>query len=300
MVLSVPLPTRLRRLCAELFRSGLSGLGRFQRMAKPAVHIGLLFSLVFSGAIRAQSVSVFFVGNSVVYVNDLPAVLADLAKANGEDVVTDMVVQGGASLALHVAAGAAGEIISNGNYDYIVLQERGGDLACFDFEMSAERCESSFAAHRELIGHAQRAGAKVVLLGTYDPHPAAARRLTQNESAIASAHGAEVVHLAPLFEARKGEAAAGWLHEDGMHPGEMMTLAAAIGLYQAIYKEEPTTAPFRSLVRTYSPRSRFDITSRASEQRPIHERVERQFSRSSIQMALDALREAKVTVESGH
>ena len=49
---------------------------------------------------------VLFVGNSQLYVGNMPAVFAALASANGHPVASDMIVRGGASLADRVADGS--------------------------------------------------------------------------------------------------------------------------------------------------------------------------------------------------
>jgi len=205
-----------------------------------------------------------------------------------------MVVQGGASLAQHVEAGAIEHIISQGNYDYIVLQERGGDLGCFSFQLSAERCDSSFSAHDLLISYARRSGAEVILLGTYDPNESAAAQLTRNEAAIARRHSAAVVHLAPLFLNQQNDRAAGWLHQDGMHPGPLMTLAAAAGIYREIFKIDPAREAFPTSAYDYSPRSKFDIRKRVSEQHSSEQFIEKTYSRANVEAAVDALRKSIV------
>lgn len=70
---------------------------------------------------------VLFVGNSLTYVGNLPAVFDALCQANGQSCQSDMVVQGGATLSDHWSAKTARSLIESKAFDAVVLQERGGD-----------------------------------------------------------------------------------------------------------------------------------------------------------------------------
>ncbi len=67
---------------------------------------------------------VLFVGNSYTYVNDLPAMLAQIAATAGTPpaITTDEVVQGGATLEEHWDNGIAQEKIEEGTWTHVVLQ----------------------------------------------------------------------------------------------------------------------------------------------------------------------------------
>jgi len=61
-----------------------------------------------------------FVGNSLTYVGNLPAVLDALAAANGRTIASDMLVSGGATLSERVADGSAGSarVATDATYRY--------------------------------------------------------------------------------------------------------------------------------------------------------------------------------------
>ena len=78
--------------------------------------LGLLVAVGVFGAVRLAStacnpfsrtacVRVLFLGNSFTYVNDLPTVFRDFARAAGQNVETSMVANGGETLAQHATAG---------------------------------------------------------------------------------------------------------------------------------------------------------------------------------------------------
>lgn len=64
--------------------------------------------------------SVLFIGNSLTYYNDLPAVVHALDPS----IAVDSVTAGGASLGDHWNAGTAAGRIVHGHYTHVVLQER--------------------------------------------------------------------------------------------------------------------------------------------------------------------------------
>lgn len=68
---------------------------------------------------------ILFIGNSLTSVNDLPAMVAGLSRAAGDDppMETEMVAFGGYSLENHVAEGTALRAIERGNWDVVALSQ---------------------------------------------------------------------------------------------------------------------------------------------------------------------------------
>ena len=127
----------------------------------------LLVFLALTGCSRQESVQpqrVLFVGNSLTYVGNLPAVYSALAADNGHTVHSDMIVRGGATLSQRVADGSVARALESDRYAVIVLQERGGDLMC---SFGPGSCVDSRAAIKALVALVREHGADVVLLGTY-------------------------------------------------------------------------------------------------------------------------------------
>src|SRR5262249_32817696 len=72
-----------------------------------------------------KPVRVLFIGNSYTFVNDLPRMLAALARAGGQrPVVHDRETPGGCTLEKHWRDGKAAQKIAAGKWDYVVLQEQ--------------------------------------------------------------------------------------------------------------------------------------------------------------------------------
>src|SRR6056297_941890 len=71
---------------------------------------------------------VLFVGNSLTYYGNVPAIFSALAEASGKPVTSDMIVVGGAELTERVADGTVARALDERRYTALVLQERGGAL----------------------------------------------------------------------------------------------------------------------------------------------------------------------------
>ncbi|HEV2607796.1 MAG TPA: hypothetical protein VGT79_07430, partial [Xanthomonadaceae bacterium] len=96
-------------------------------------------------------------GNSLTYVGNLPAVLGALAAANGRSLQADMIVKGGATLTERLGDGSVTRVLARRHYDFVVLQERGGDFLC-GFEPT--KCRDAKASTTALVRIARNASAE--------------------------------------------------------------------------------------------------------------------------------------------
>ena len=96
-----------------------------------------------------RTLRVLFVGNSLVYVNNLPAVLRAVAGAQPVPVVIDTqtFVAPGGTVAERWSDGHAADALAAGQWDFVVLQERGGLLACMvdPEQRTSSECRASDA-----------------------------------------------------------------------------------------------------------------------------------------------------------
>jgi hypothetical protein len=72
----------------------------------------------------APAKRVLFIGNSLTFVNDLPAVFTQLAKSGGFTVATGEHMMGGAHLADHLASPDLGTQLWGQKWNIVVLQEQ--------------------------------------------------------------------------------------------------------------------------------------------------------------------------------
>lgn len=195
---------------------------------------------------------VLFVGNSLVYTGNLPAVLEALASKDGHPLEADMIATGGATLSDRVADGSVAGALATGQYRTLVLQERGGDYLC---AFGPESCVQARAALASLARLARENGAIPVLLGTYQGDPASSEALAAAEAEAASLAGLAFVPVAPHLQAGlAAHANLAWFASDGMHPGPDLTLLQAMALHAHLFNRVPDAVDLAVVapIHTYS------------------------------------------------
>lgn len=229
----------------------------------------LLFLLVFA-VTSCQSLNkdhgpdnVLFVGNSLTYYGNVPALYAALGTANGHPTRSDMIVEGGATLAQRVADGSVERALATGEYDALVIQERGGDLLC---SFGPESCAASRAAIRKLTRGANQEGVTVVMLGSYQPSPEVSLQLVEKESAAAAASNVTYAEVSETLQQLTVSARQlTWFAADGMHPGKDLALLHAILVYQALHGALPEATPLQVDAPIYGPNSGLEAQLRPAD-----------------------------------
>ena len=183
---------------------------------KPLLFAGLILGvagLVFlglrqlrPGGTRANCapLRILFIGNSYVYVHDMPGMLSRLAEAGqpGACLQTDGVLVGGATLRDHWAEGTAQARIAAQEWDYVVLQEQS---------QTPLRAPRSFHASAGLFNGAIRdRGARTLLFATW-----ARKHSPQDQAAITG----EYHKAAGDLGAEMAPAGAAWHSLAAVHPG---------------------------------------------------------------------------------
>jgi hypothetical protein len=212
---------------------------------------------------RAQDpVRLLFVGNSLTYVGNLPAVLDALSASSKKSLQSDMIVNGGATLTERVADGSVERALAAKRYDYVVLQERGGDTIC---AFGPTSCKDADASLGVLARIAATHGAKPILLGTYQIMPQVSTELVGAESAAASRLSIAYVSVSDRFQtAIESAPAADWLFADHAHPGHDLVLLEAALLYRQVFGALPNPAGFSVHAPMYGPNTNFSVPSPTS------------------------------------
>src|SRR5205814_1948693 len=96
------------------------------RLMLSARTITISLLLFLGGEIfAAETIRILFIGNSYIYVNDLPAVIGELAAAGRQrPVESESETPGGFTLEKHFQEGKARQKLSARKWDYVVLQEQ--------------------------------------------------------------------------------------------------------------------------------------------------------------------------------
>jgi len=72
----------------------------------------------------ADDLNILFIGNSYVYINELPDVLEDMLEADGIQAHVEMAVGPGYQLSQHANSQKTLNTISDGKWDFVILQEQ--------------------------------------------------------------------------------------------------------------------------------------------------------------------------------
>jgi len=217
-------------------------------MRKFLASLLLLFALPASAGENAQ---VLVVGNSLTYVNNLPALFNGLVDAQPDGLRwhADLVGVPGGSLAEHWNNGFVAKQIASGQWQAVVLQERGGTLACLANPQAREQedCTSSLAAHRRFIELAGKYNVRVIVLGTWGPDAIWQGKLSRGLNRVVAGTKAEALDVGPLvrdYGKKHGGTPMG-IDQIG-HPSVDANLLVAGALYRQLTGNTPQALAFET------------------------------------------------------
>lgn len=200
---------------------------------------------------QARAERLLFIGNSLTYVGNLPAAFATLANANGKKVEVDFLVRGGATLNDRLVDGLASASLKQGNYKYVILQERGGELlGAFGPEARCRAIEA-INQYSEL---ATLYRTKLFYLGTYQPKAEVSRRMIAEDRQALQNKSVEYIEISEtLGELRSVHPEYMWFSLDNtLHPGADLVLLEAVKIYWQIYAQLPEELPLQVIAPIYS------------------------------------------------
>lgn len=214
-----------------------------------------------------KAVRVFLAGNSIIYTNNLPAVLTEIATANGKRVTVDMFARGGAQISDLIASSEVTAAIRDGDYDVVIFHDRGGDALCATSrsEPLEADCERMIEDHRQFAALIRENDATPYLLGTYQ-RPVASLRLVQGERNIADDIGVRHIEISETWnQAVTAVEDAAWLAEDGMHPGRALTALMAMEIYHTLFGSYPQPGDVSTTSPLYVPRDKLNDVVRLED-----------------------------------
>lgn len=230
-----------------------------------------------------------FVGNSLTYVGNTPAIYSAISAASGVKIKSDMIVRGGATLSERDADGSVANALASQKYTAVVLQERGGDLVC---AFGPESCEQSRKAISALAKLANEHGVMAVLLGTYQANPSVSAVLVEQESLAASEAGIPYIEVSERLHALKlSSPDLAWFAEDGLHPGTALALLNATLIYKELNGSTPPEAPITVKAPIYRIKSGLTEALRQSDDPPPLPDTpsEVEYPSSTVQVILQAI-----------
>ncbi|MBU0468137.1 MAG: DUF4886 domain-containing protein [Candidatus Omnitrophica bacterium] len=208
---------------------------------------GLLF--VANGqnmAFGEKTIKILFVGNSYVYMNDLPRIFTDIARYKGYAVETAMVTGPGWSLAKHANSLETLSKINSKRWDYVILQEQSM------IPVMKDQCGNRMLpAARKLISAINNKGATPILFMTWGRRNGLKENgfkdfnSMQNELSVCYLRVAKTLKaaVAPVGDAwqnaKRGAPLLDFWNSDNSHPNLMGSYLAACVIYAAIFQESP-------------------------------------------------------------
>jgi hypothetical protein len=186
-----------------------------------------------------KPVRVLFIGNSYTYYNDLPGMLAALARAGKQPpLVHERETPGGYTLEKHWMDGKALKKLAAGKWDYVVLQEQS-------LRPLRDRARMFEYAHK-LDDEIKRHGARTLLYQTWARQDAPEKQpeLSRAHLDLGKELKARVVPVGMAWEWALKEAPKLALHvADKSHPSKAGTYLAACVFYATLYGKSPEGLP---------------------------------------------------------
>jgi len=199
-----------------------------------------------AGPSAPRPLRVLFIGNSYTYNNNLPDQLVALGQSAVPPVpiVTRTVARPGVRLQQHWEKGEALAALSQGPWDYVVLQEQS-TLGLLLIEGRHEVNDPDRAFHpyaRRFAEEARKVGAQPLFLLTWARRdtPESQARLTQAYMSVAREMGAPIIPAGLAWaRARQEHPDLPLYHQDGSHPSPAGTYLTACALYATLTGRSP-------------------------------------------------------------
>jgi hypothetical protein len=186
-----------------------------------------------------EAIHVLWIGNSYTYYNDLPRMVAELARAGGQpSLVHEQQTPGGCTLEKHRNDGKALKKLRARQWDFVVLQEHS--------QQPLKDSRPMFAYATKFDAEIKKQGGQTLL---YLPFPLARapenqEKLTQLHEDLAAKIKARVVPVGPAWaKVRAMDKPPTLYHTDQVHPGKDGSYLAACVFYATLYGKSPEGLP---------------------------------------------------------
>ena len=186
--------------------------------------------------------NVLFIGNSLTYVNDLPAMVATLARAGGVTLQVRSLTAANRALVDFVLDGSAASTIQQGNWEHVVMQQGPTTVPiCRD---------TAVMAVRDIAALARSAGAASVVMMSWPARARLGDLAKVHESAQMAAVTASA-KLAPVGDAwqlaNQSDPSLDFYGPDNYHPSPLGTFLAALVIVEQVTRLDVRALPSASL-----------------------------------------------------
>lgn len=209
-------------------------------------------ALLFTGCSSTASLRptgefrVLFVGNSLTYYNDVPAMFASIhRKAHPrQNLQTALLAAPGGSLRERLNDGGLERVLQQGGFDIVVLQDGGGWPLCADQDHRCPDSESALQAAATLVRHQD---ARPIWYATWQRLPAAQKALSSRVETVSRHLDIEVADSGATMFAVDDPTVHGRLLLPDGHPTDLGSWLVASALYAAVEQAlPPDEGPDRS------------------------------------------------------
>ena len=198
----------------------------------------LLVACLALAAQGAGKSRVLFLGNSYTYKNDLPWMVAELARHADVAIDVAAMTPGGATLERHWNEKEAVKVIRKRSYDFVVLQEHSLR------PLQEPKKMATFAARFAKEIHRREATTILFLTWARRDKPETQAELTRVYREVAKKVQARIAPVGPAWAAaRKQRPDLALHHEDGSHPTPAGSYLAACVFYAVLTQKSPVGLP---------------------------------------------------------
>lgn len=212
--------------------------------------IGSALFLSHPGSASTKTtIRVLFIGNSQTYVNDLPAMIADLAKSGHHRLEHASATFPGYQLRQHVSDQRTLKKIKEGRWDYVVLQEQS-HLPTYS-QSEVEQLVYPYARQLRDLIWAASPQARIIFYMTVacrSTDPREQEMINYNYRALAQYNHALIAPVGEAWAKVRSQRPSLELYSDDIHPGRTGTYLAACVFYQVLFRESPVGLPHPSFL----------------------------------------------------
>lgn len=214
----------------------------------------LTFFVCFSFMLQAQQ-NVLFLGNSYTGSNNLSQIVEQFSQAGGQSIVTQANAPGGFTLQGHTTNTQTLNLLQQGNWDYVVLQEQS-QLPSFPISQVQTQC-FPYAAELDSLIHAYNSCANTMFFMTWGRENGDASNcatwppvctyqgmdslLYERYMQMGADNQAMVSPVGAVWNyIRTNNPTLNLYSADGSHPSALGSYAAACTFYSVIFQADPS------------------------------------------------------------
>ena len=219
----------------------------------------LLLLLLFPILCISQDYNVLFIGNSYTNYNNLPSLTSQFANSLGDNMTVDSNTPGGSTFNAHTNNPTTTNLIAQGTWDYVVLQEQS-QLPSFSLGQVQAECFPYAAELNQQIVEANPC-TETIFYMTWGRENGDASNcevwppvctyegmddlLTERYGMMADDNDALVSPVGAVWRyIRTNHPEIDLYAGDGSHPSQEGSYTAAVSHYTTIYRKDPTLSDF--------------------------------------------------------